>query len=225
MTVHLLQALTELRSKLLTLSSETEAQLVAAIDALIKRDMVLAQRVIAGDSTIDELEVELEEDCLKILALYQPVAQDLRFIVTALKINNDLERIGDLAVNIAHRAIKLAEYPELQNEAFANIEQMATKAKAMLRNCIIAFVDRSVDVAQRILVDDQEINRLHVANFDAIERLLVSDPPLAKMYIAILSVSRYLERIGDQAKNIAEDVIYLIDGRIVRHGASFVDES
>lgn len=189
--------------------------MISSVEALSKRDMLLAKKVIQNDQLIDTQEVELEEDCLKILALYQPVATDLRFIITVLKINNDLERIADLASNIASRAIELTDNPVPQDPF--DLDAMATLSKQMMRDSIAALVDRSLDSAHRVLKSDTEMNQMHVENFILVGQFVSRYPELVQSYFRFLSVSRYLERIGDLAKNIAEDVIYLIDGKIIRH--------
>ena len=215
MSVHLIKAISSLRSKAMRLASETESILSSALTALENRDMILAKKTIDADGLIDELEVEVEEDCLKILALYQPVASDLRFIVTVLKVTNDLERIGDLATNIASRALELADKSEFES-AF-DINEMGSKTKAMLSDAIAALSEGSVEQANAVMKADKEINELRTQHFGIVEKTLRQDIDSAQDCFRLLSISRYIERIADLAKNIAEDVVYLIDGKIVRH--------
>jgi phosphate transport system protein len=202
-----------LRKMLLELSAQVEDSVRRALIAVETHDQALANEVVEGDARVDETEVELEEECLKVLALHQPVAIDLRYIIAVLKINNDIERIGDLAVNIAKRSHDLREAAEVP----AVILEMAEKARAMLRSSLDALVDFDGDKARWVLATDDEVDRMHKAMFDRLDRIVSDEPKKAHDFVPFLSVSRNLERIADLATNIAEDVIYLIDGEIVRH--------
>ncbi len=187
-----------------------------AVKAVEMRDMVLAEKVREHDREIDDMEVEVEEECLKILALHQPVAIDLRFIVAVLKLNNDLERIGDLSVAIARRAKSLAQ---LQNPAaILDFSGMAEKVKLMLRRCLQALVNMDAGLAREVCASDDEIDGLNRAMYDKIQARLKESPDEAPALLHLFAVSRSLERIADHATNIAEDVIYMIQGEIVRHG-------
>jgi len=215
MPVHLKRDIDNLKNKILALSELVVESVQRAIGSLEQGDPALAQSVIDGDITIDKMEVEVEEDCLKILALYQPVAVDLRFIVAVLKINNDLERIGDLAVNIAERA----EYLSRQNkiDILLDFPTMAEKAQAMLRNSLKALVNLDSALARQVCAADDEVDALNREMFDKVKEGIEIHPENMDALIHLLSISRHLERIADQATNIAEDVIYMVEGVIARH--------
>jgi phosphate transport system protein len=181
----------------------------------VEGDVELAKKIVAGDTRIDDMEVELEEECLKILALHQPVAADLRFIVSVLKINNDLERMADLAANIAERAKDLSG--PLKVEMPYDVEEMAREAERMLEISLEALVSQDRELAVKAIALDDVVDRLHADNFTQVKKSIRDNPEQMDGYIIYLSVSRYLERIADLATNIAEDVIYMIDGEIVRH--------
>jgi phosphate transport system protein len=206
-----------LKQRFLLLGGRVETSLRQAMQAVRERDTDLARRVIETDDEIDQLEVELEEECLKILALHQPVAIDLRFIVAILKINNDLERVGDLAANIAEHALFLAERPPL---AFPfDFEGLAGRVQAMVRLSLDALVSQSAAKAEEVRLADDEVDRLHHDTYAAVERLIRERPERLDCAINLLGLSRRLERVADQATNIAEDVIYLVEGEIVRHAS------
>ena len=215
MSVHLQREIDKLKKSLLSLCALVEDQLESAMDALQERDGTKAQRVLERDSEVDQREVEVEEECLKALALHQPVACDLRFLVSVLKMNKDLERIGDMAVNIARKAITVAGYSDL--EIPFDLPGMWHKARAMLRDSIDALVNRDAPLAQRICGRDCEVNRMKKEIRRQAEELLRSQPNRVSFWLALMGVARNLERIADHAVNIAEDVIYLVEGRIVRH--------
>jgi phosphate transport system protein len=204
-----------LKKDILALSAVVEDAVQKAIVAAENRDPIMAKGVIQGDDEIDAMEVDLEEECLKILALHQPVAMDLRFIIAVLKINNDLERIGDLAANIAQRVISLSEYQDITIPSA--ITQMMEKVLPMLHKSLDALVNTDRDMATEVLTLDDEVDRIHRSAYLAIQRRIEEDPSHLSVLIQWLSVSRYLERIADQATNIAEDVIYMLEGEIVRH--------
>lgn len=177
--------------------------------------MDLGELVIDGDQEIDRREVELEDDCLKVLALHQPVATDLRFVAAVLKINNDLERIGDLAVNIAERSISLMS--TTPSPVPSQFRTMMERVASMLRRSIRAFVSGDPELAREILEEDDEVDRL---NRDAIKDILArmhESPGEIEALVQLFSVSKGLERIGDHATNIAEDVVYMVEGDIIRH--------
>ncbi|MBM3326205.1 MAG: phosphate signaling complex protein PhoU [Calditrichaeota bacterium] len=215
MEVHLQREIAHLKNKILLMGGRVEAALAQAVKALNKSDTELAAQVINDDRAIDLFEVEIEEDCLKILALYQPVAIDLRFVIGVIKINNDLERIADLAVNIAERAQSLASTPRVILPDKLNI--MSEKVQAMLKDSIDALVNCNENLARDILGRDDEIDRLHQDMFKIFEDNLAELPQNIDRCINLLSVSRYLERAADQATNIAEDVVYMVTGQIIRH--------
>jgi len=215
MTYLLEHELDRLKKQLLTLTAEVEESVQKATKALARRDIKLAEKVVAGDERIDNLEVELEEECLKTLALHQPVAIDLRLIVVILKMNNDLERIADLAVNIAERAIALAE--ETQIEPPFDVDAMAHQVLLMLEKSLNALVDADVSKAREVLVLDDAVDAFHRDNYRRIKDRLRAAVGEIDPVFNYLAVSRHLERIADLATNIAEDVIYLRSGAIVRH--------
>ncbi len=215
MTIHMKNEIEKLKKKLLALCAQVEEQLWQAVKSVKERDYELARKVIDHDSIIDEEEVNIEEDCLKILALYQPVAIDLRFIVTAMKINSDLERIGDLSVNIAERSEFLSHHDPV-NAPF-DFELMAEKTQVMLRKSIDALVNIDCALAHEVCEMDDEVDAINKQMYDLVKQSILKHPENIEGLIHLLSVSRHLERIGDHATNIAEDVIYMAEGRIIRH--------
>jgi len=215
MSIHLQRSLEELNKKILVLGSVVEESVRNAVHAIENRDSEAAHAVIQGDNEIDQLEVELEEECLKILALYQPVAADLRFIVATLKINNDLERVGDLAVNISERAIYLATQKPVN--AVLNFHLMASRAQTMLTRSLDALVRVDAGLARQVLASDDEVDAMNREMYIQIQSSIRKYPEEIEPLIHLLSVSRHLERIADLATNIAEDVIYLAEAQIVRH--------
>ncbi|NDC36491.1 MAG: phosphate transport system regulatory protein PhoU [Proteobacteria bacterium] len=217
MTRHLLREVENLKKMILGLSAQVEGMLFKAVRAVAERNAALAEEVQSSDEEIDRNEVEVEEECLKILALHQPVAIDLRFIIAVLKINSDLERIADLAVNIAARAGSLSRLPQVQ--APVDYHSMADQVKGMLQRALQALVKLDAVVAREVLRADDEIDCMHREMFATLGARIKNDPASADTYIHYLSVSRNLERIADHTTNIAEDVIYMVDGEIVRHRA------
>jgi phosphate transport system protein len=215
MSVHLQREIDKLKKSLLSLCALVEDQVQSSLQAVMNRDEALAREIIDRDLKIDHLEVEVEEECLKTLALHQPVATDLRLIIAALKINNDLERIGDLAVNIARKAIGLASEPPV--ELSFDLPQMWTKTHAMLRDSLDALVNMDAALAHNVCARDDEIDAMKHAFRVEIEDRIRRDPENVKQYLRFMAISRNLERIADQATNIAEDVIYLAQGKIIRH--------
>lgn len=218
MTAHLENALDRLRTHLVELASQAEEQVRAAIVAQAQRDKALAAKIIDSDTEIDKKEVEIEEECLQVLALYQPVANDLRLVVSILKINNELERVGDYAVTIAERALYLADH-ELPVTPI-DYQAMADKAMTMLHHSIEAMINLNPGLARTVCRSDIEVDRIHHDNYMAVDEMVQKFPVYARFFMQYVSISRCLERIADQATNIAEDVIYLVEGRIVRHDAS-----
>ncbi len=205
----------KLKKRVLYLTAMVEENLQSAVLSVTRRDADLARQVIAKDEEIDHIEVELEEECLKILALHQPVAIDLRFIVAALKINNDLERIGDMAVNIAERALDLIKM-ELRPVPF-DLPRMLSQSIAVVKKSADALVDQNTTLAYEVCIQDDLLDDLHRQAYAAVKKNIREHPELSEFYISLLSISRNLERIGDHATNIAEDVIYMVTGEIIRH--------
>jgi len=207
--------LDRLKQSLLQLFSEVEDIFQKALLSLKRMDIPLAERVIGRDEEIDRMEVDLEEECLKILALYQPVASDLRFIVSILKINNDLERIADLAVNIAERTIAISkEKPMASPFDFAHMGHLVDR---MLQKSLDALIKLEPSIARRIIALDEEVDTLHRETYGKVRQALINNPEDFSAAISYMGVSRHLERIADYATNIAEDVIYMTEGEIVRH--------
>ncbi len=217
MTTHMKNEIDKLKQKLLTLSSRVEEQLWMSVKSLKERDDQMARRVVDLDFEIDQDEVDIEEECLKILALYQPVAVDLRFIVTAFKINNDLERIADLSVNIAERSEFLARHEPV--DIPFDFDLMAQKTQSMLRDSIEALVNFDCVQAYAVCRRDDEVDAMNKQMYNQVKQGILARPDHIESLIHLLSVSRHLERIGDHATNIAEDVIYMVEGQIVRHKA------
>jgi phosphate transport system protein len=214
---HLEREIESLKKLILALSATVEDNVYKAVRSLTERDSVLAEEIIRSDVSIDQTEVAIEEECLKVLALNQPVAGDLRFLVAILKINNDLERMGDLAVNIAERAMFLAtrEKPDVP----LNLPLMAEKTKAMMKKSLDSLMKQDTALAYEVLATDDEIDAMNREMYAQIQNAIRRKPEQLESLIHLLSCSRHLERIADHATNIAEDVIYMIDGVIVRHRA------
>jgi phosphate transport system protein len=215
MPVHLQREIEKLKRKILSLSAFVEEDVRNAVKSVEDRDAELARGIIRDDLKVDRTEVEVEEDCLKILALYQPVAIDLRFVIAVIKINSDLERIGDLAVNIAERAIYLADQPKA--DISFDFTDMSQKTQTMLRQSLDALVNLDAPLAHQVLMSDDAVDDIHRQMYGRIDESIHRDPDTAEALIDLLGVSHNLERIADHATNIAEDVIYMIDGEIVRH--------
>ncbi len=215
MSVVFMKEIEELKRQILVQSAQVEESVILAVKALLTRDEELAQQVIRGDYDVDQSEVEVEEEALKILALHQPVAADLRFLTTVLKINNDLERIGDLATNIAKRAVKISRKPALLMPD--ELGEAATRARNMVHESLNAFVSFDAEPARAVCEADDEVDRLCKAVRSFIEEKIVETPEQISGYLDMLLASRNIERIGDHATNIAEDVMYLVSGVIVRH--------
>jgi phosphate transport system protein len=205
----------KLKKGILGLSAMVENAVHLAVKSVGERNAQMARAVIDGDEEIDQAEVDLEEDCLKLLALYQPVAIDLRYIVAVLKINNDLERIGDLALNIAERAVLLSRLPP--SEIPFDFQGMAEKVKSMLRTSLDALVELDPNLASEVCRADDEVDALLREMYLIVEKGMRENPGQIETLMIMLGISRLLERIADHTTNIAEDVIYMTTGQIVRH--------
>ncbi|GJM45331.1 MAG: phosphate transport system regulatory protein PhoU [Gemmatimonadota bacterium] len=213
---HLERELEALKRKILDMGSLVEAALEAAVDALLQRSTSAAQAVVDGDSVIDAKEIEVEEECLKILALHQPVAQDLRFVVAVLKVNNDLERMADLAQNIAQRTMALV--PSQDAAMPTELKEMTTQVRAMVSRSLDALVRLDSAAARDLLRADESVDRLHEQMYRWFQNQVVASTDRVEAWIHLLSISRYLERIADLSTNIAEDIIFTVEGEVVRHG-------
>ena len=215
MARHIEHQIAQLKNSILQFGTIVEESISRSNTALFKRDVELAQKVVANDTEIDRLEVELEEECLKVLALYQPVAADLRFVVAVLKINNDLERIGDLASNIAKTVSQLTitgplELPE-------EISSMAKQVEEMVKNSLDAVVKADTNLARQVRREDDIVDAGRHTVRKLVMQQIKKDPEKVEGLLQINSISKHLERIADMATNIAEDVIYMVEGDIVRH--------
>ena len=215
MTKHFERELEWLKKELLELSALVEENVVKSIESLKTRDELLAREVIKSDDVVDHSEVALEEQCLKILALHQPVAGDLRFIISALKINNELERVADLAVNIAERSLVIMRQ-KLIDPPF-DFTHMAQKALSMLARSIDSLIKMDIALAHEVCQADDEVDEINREVYLRVYQLIKEQPDHVEILINYVSVSRHLERIADYATNIAEDVIYLVEGKIIRH--------
>ena len=210
------EELKQLRQSILTMASWVEEAIFKSIEALKQRDKSMAEGVISSDKRIDELENKIDEFCLDLIALRQPVAQDLRFITMAMQINSDLERMADLAVDIAQRAQEIIVQPVLK--PLIDIPKLAELAQKMVKNGIDAFVNKDADLAKRVVLSDKEADALRdLVHKELIYDYLVKDGSTAPRAVPLLLVARHLERICDHATNIAEDVIYMIEAKVVRH--------
>jgi phosphate transport system protein len=215
MSKHLERDLDRLKKELLVMGGMVEEATDLAISAIVDRRKDLAEQVTAGDDKIDAKELEVEDECLKVLALHQPVASDLRFIITVLKVNSDLERMGDLAKNIAERALALAAQPPIPGAR--DLGAMAELVRRMVHECIDALVERDVDLAKKVCIDDREVDEENRKHFTQLQQVMAKDTDTIERAVHRLSVSRHLERIADHATNIAEDVVFLVDGEVIRH--------
>jgi phosphate transport system protein len=218
---HLERDLDGLHRRLLALAGAVEDAVRDGLRALRGRDAALAHRVIDGDGAIDREENRVEEECLKVLALHQPLATDLRRVVAALKINTDLERMADLAVNIAERAVALAGMPPV--EVPAPFGPMAERVAAMLRRSLDAFVNLDAALARRVIGLDDEVDRYHREAVGELIEAMRAAPAGVPAWLSLLSAAGHLERIADHATNVAEDVVYLVEGAIARHRSAARD--
>src|SRR5262245_878937 len=212
---HFEREMDHLKARLLHMGAAVEDLVARSIQALMERNLELAQESIKIESDIDQPEIQIEEECLKLLALYQPVAGDLRFVTAVLKINNDLERMGDLGGHIAERALVLAEHREVRLPV--DLRNMAAAVQKMMRMAMDAMVNQDAEIAARVIQADNEIDEYHQEMFPLIARQMRTAPETIEVLLHVLSASRHLERIADYATNIAEDVVYLVRGEIIRH--------
>jgi phosphate transport system protein len=214
---HFQEELEQLKTRLLEMGGLAEENVRLAVKALVDRDPQVIDRVLMGDEPLNALHIEIDGRCFTLLALYQPMAADLRTIVAAVKINTDLERVGDLAVNIAEAARRYATHPPIKK--LIDIPRMASIAQSMLRDALDAFVRRDVDLAQQVLNEDDRLDTLKTQIFRELLTYMLADPSTIEPALDLILVSRHLERIGDHATNIAEDVIFIVSARDVRHHA------
>lgn len=215
MTKHFRKELENIKKRILTLGALVEDRVHLAVQSVDQVDAEIAGRIIKTDYEVDEMEVEVEEECLKVLALHQPVAVDLRFIIAVIKINSELERIGDQAVNIAQRVEIIAKRPK--PPFMFDYAVMAEKVQRMLKMSLDAFVNLDVDLAYKVITMDDEVDQIKNEAYDKIKQAIKDLPERVGYYINLLLISRHLERLADHATNVAEEVIYLVEGEIFRH--------
>lgn len=214
---HFQEQLEVLKERLLVMGGLAEERVRAVVEALVERNVDLVDAVQMGDEPINSLHIEVDNRCFKLLALHQPMAADLRAIVAGVKINTDLERVGDLAVNIAEAVRRYLLHPPVKQ--LIDIPRMAEIAQRMLRDALDSFVRRDVDLAQAVLNEDDKLDALKTQVFRELLTYMLQDPGTIEPGLDLILISRHLERIGDHATNIAEDVIFMVSARDVRHNA------
>jgi len=212
---HFEQELEDLKGKILKMGGLIEEQVQGALRALVERDSNLARKIIATDRQVNTLDVEVDEECLRLLALQQPAARDLRFITTAMKISTELERISDLAENICESAIELNEEPQLK--PYIDIPRMANWSLRMVKESLDAFVNHDADLARKVCMDDDFVDDLTQQLFRELLSFMLENPQTITRAIRITFIAKYLERIADHATNVAELVVYMVEGKIIRH--------
>jgi phosphate transport system protein len=212
---HFDRELAELKEALLRMAGLAEQSVAEALKALVQRDDALAKKVHTDDNELDQLQIEIDDRCIKLLALRQPTAKDLRFIAMAMKICTDLERIGDQAVNISHRAEELNKEPLLK--PLVDIPRMAEIARGMIRDSLDAFVYAKPEVARQIIQRDDQVDKLNQQLHRELTSFMIEDPHTITRALNLMSVAHNLERIGDHATNVAEEIVYLYEARDIRH--------
>ena len=215
---HFQEELEVLKSRLLEMGGLAEERVRRSVQALADRDLHEIDRLLTGDEPINELHIEIDNRCFRLLALHQPMAADLRAIVAAVKINTDLERVGDLAVNIAEAAKRYAMHAPVKK--LIDIPRMAAIAQSMLRDALDAYVRRDIALAQHVLNEDDQLDTLKTQVFRELLTFMLQDPTTIEPSLDLILISRHLERIGDHATNVAEDVIFMVSARDVRHHAA-----
>ena len=215
--------LQEIKNGLLYLGAMTERAIDRGVKALLERDSDLARQVISDDNQIDKIDVEIEEKCIRLLALRQPAARDLRFITTAIKINGHLERIGDMASNIAEKAIILNEVSQIK--PYIDLPRMADIARSMIKESLDALVHENVELAKKVREEDDTIDQLNEQIFRELFTFMLEDPRKIHASLYIMQISKSLERISDHAAGIADMVVYMVTGQSVRHKSSSSSES
>ncbi|MEO6213192.1 MAG: phosphate signaling complex protein PhoU [Vicinamibacterales bacterium] len=220
---HFQEELEQLKTRLLEMGGLAEDRVRASVQSLVAREPAMVDRVLGGDGPINRLHIEIDNRCFTLLALHQPMAVDLRAIVSAVKINTDLERVGDLAINIAEAVTRYLKHPPVKE--LIDIPRMATIAQAMLRDSLDAYVRRDIAMAEAVLNEDDALDALKTQVFRELLTYMLSDPTKIEPSLDLILISRHLERIGDHATNIAEDVIFMVSARDVRHHATDSGES
>jgi phosphate transport system protein len=212
---HFDEELADLKTKLLRMAAQTEDQIDQALTALVTRDSALAREVITRDHQINALDVEIDEESIRLLALHQPAARDLRLVTTAMKIATELERISDLSENVSERVIELNEEPQLK--PYIDIPMMGNMARGMVKQSIDAFVKEDAQLARKVLADDDYVDDLMEQLFRELLSFMLEDTRTISRAIRLSFIAKYLERMADHATNIAELVVYLVEGKIIRH--------
>ena len=221
MVPHFQEELEQLKTRLLEMGGLAEDRVRSSVQALVERDSTLVDRVLAGDTPINQLHIEIDSRCFKLLALHQPMAVDLRAIVSAVKINTDLERVGDLAINIAEAARRYLRHPPVKE--LIDIPRMADIAQRMLRNALDSYVRRDIKLAHEVLNEDDFLDALKTQVFRELLTYMLQNTATIEPALDLILISRHLERIGDHATNVAEDVIFMVSARDVRHHAGEVE--
>ena len=217
---HFQEELEQLKARLLEMGGLAEDRVRSAVEGLVERETAVVDRVLTGDVPINQLHIEIDSRCFKLLALHQPMAVDLRAIVSAVKINTDLERVGDLAINIAEAVRRYMRHAPVKE--LIDIPRMAGIAQSMLRDALDAYVRRDIALAQSVLNQDDELDALKTHVFRDLLTCMLQDPATIEPALDLILISRHLERIGDHATNVAEDVIFMVSARDVRHHAGEV---
>lgn len=211
------EALSTLKERLLAMGGQVEEQVRASVQALVSRDLDLAEQVLGGDKSINDLEIEIDKRCYELLVNYHPDAEDVRVVVSGLKINSDLERIGDFAINIAEATFRYLQHPPVK--PLIDIPRMADLAQGMLRDSLNAYVRHGTNLAREVLDRDDELDGLKEQVFRELLSYVLQNPATTEPALELILISRHLERIGDHATNVAEEVIFMVSGRDVRHHA------
>ena len=213
---HFDDELKDLNQDILKMGAYTEEAIYLSMEALKNRDKELAKKIIENDNNVDKLELVIDEKCIDLIARYQPMAKDLRFITTGMKINSELERIADMAVDIAQRTLEVVNSPLLK--PLVDIPKLAAVAQNMVKMAIDSFINGDIELAKKVLLSDPEANELrNMIHKELVEDYMVKDPSTAPRAVQLLLISRFLERICDHATNIAEDVIYMVQAEVVKH--------
>ena len=209
------EELSTIKERLLAMGGQVEEQVRASVRALVDRDLEATERVLVGDRPIDDLEIEIDKRCYELLVKYHPGAEDVRVVVSGLKINNDLERIGDFAINIAEATFRYLQHPPVK--PLIDIPRMADLAQGMLRDALNAYVRHGTDLAREVLDRDDKLDGLKEQVFRELLSYILQNPATTQPALELILISRHLERVGDHATNVAEEVIFMVSGRDIRH--------
>lgn len=213
---HFEDELEDIKASVLKMSYHVMEQIQNSLKALFSRDQSLAQKVIDKDSMIDEMEILIDEKCSELILRHHPLAKDLRFVLSALKLNNDLERIGDLAVDIAQRVLEIYEYPPLK--PYEDLPKLGELVTQMLKSSVESFTNKDYALARKVILSDSQVDILRDRiTIEIVEKYMMKEPQKAPISLALILVARHLERIGDHCVNVAEDVIYMVSAKIVKH--------